>query len=224
MAGYVSIEQSRRLWLVRHGVTAWNIQHRFAGQSDVPLTDEGRLQARWLAQRLQTIRFKAVYSSDLGRAYKTAEIIVSQHAKPTQPVFIQTSPAWRELDFGVWDGLTYAEIASQFPERLDFFTGSLQSAPPEGESLLQLQERVMVALRQIIAEHPTGEGDLLLVSHGGPLRLLICTLLGMPLARQWQLALAPGSLSALDLVSGADEATPSGILTLLNEQRIVQEN
>jgi len=204
---------SRRIWLVRHGLTEWNTQQRFGGHRDIPLAREGRLQARWLARYLRGKKIIALYSSDLSRARETAQIIARTF---TPPLTIQVSAAWRELDFGAWDGLTYAEIATAFPEQLDFFTDPEGVAPPGGETLLHLQRRVLLALGQACTAEP---GDLLIVSHGGPLRVLLSSVLGMPLARQWQLALAPGSLSALDLLPVQDVSAPSGTLALLNVQR-----
>jgi alpha-ribazole phosphatase len=204
---------SRRVWLVRHGLTEWNTQQRFGGHSDIPLSREGRLQARWLARSLRARKIVALYSSDLSRARETAQIIAQAF---TPALAVQVSSAWRELDFGAWDGLTYAEIASAFPEQLAFFTDPEKASPPGGESLVQLQQRVLAALAQASTVEP---GDLLIVSHGGPLRVLVSSVLGMSLARQWQLALAPGSLSALDLLPVQDVSAPQGTLALLNVQR-----
>lgn len=196
---------------MRHGLTLWNIQQRFCGRSDIALTPEGHNQACWLAQHLRSEQMGAIYTSDLRRARETAEIIASSQ---DQPVPIKASAAWRELDFGDWDGLTYAEIAARFPEQLGFFTNPEQFSPSGGETLAQLKQRVLAGLALLLAEQ--NMGDLVLVSHGGPLRVLLCCVLGIPLARQWQLALEPGSLSALDLLPLEDSAAPLGTLTLLN--------
>lgn len=205
----------RRIWLVRHGLTAWNTAQRFCGQSNVPLLSSGRVQARWLARRLHTTTLVACYSSDLSRAYETAEIIAGSG---TPPLPIQALAAWREIHFGAWEGLTYAEIVARFPAALDFFRGSLEAAPPAGESLLQLRQRVLEGLRLLTEACRTlPAGDILLVSHGGPLRVLLSCVLELPLERQWQFALDPGSLSALDLLLAQDQGPlPSGVLSLLN--------
>src|SRR5579884_1150448 len=103
-------ENTRRLWLVRHGLTAWNTQQRFCGHSDIPLSARGQVQACWLARQLQHEAIAIIYTSDLARARKTAEVIASQR---TQTVPVKVSAAWREIDFGAWEGLTYAEVAEQ---------------------------------------------------------------------------------------------------------------
>lgn len=207
----------RRIWLVRHGSTAWNAQQRFCGHSDIPLSHEGRLQAYWLARRLHAVKIGALYSSDLGRARETAEIIANRRV---QPLPIQVLEAWREMDFGAWEGFTYAEIAASFPEQLGFFRNPEQIAPPGGETLIHLQKRVLISLQQIVNTYrPEEEADMLIVSHGGPLRVLLSSILGMPLVRQWQLTIDSGSFSVLDLVPPYNPQEPSGSLTLLNVRR-----
>jgi alpha-ribazole phosphatase len=210
-------ENTRRLWLVRHGLTGWNMQQRFCGHTDIPLSARGRVQARWLARQLQNEAIAIIYTSDLARARETAEMIASQRA---QVVPVKVSAAWREIDFGAWEGLTYAEIAEQFKGQLGFFTDPEQCSPPGGESLAQMLQRVRVELAAIArsGDWPM-EGDVVIVSHGGPLRALLCSILGMPLERQWQLRLDPGSLSAIDLLPIHEPSAPRAILTLLNVQR-----
>lgn len=208
---------SKRVWLVRHGSTLWNEQRRFCGYSDVALTQEGRAQARWLATCLSEVNIAAIYTSDLLRTRETATIIAEAR---TQAPAIQSEEAWREINFGAWEGLTYAEIAARFPTQLGFFSDPVNSSPPGGESLAQLRQRSLEALARALAgDNASAEGDIVIVSHGGPLRVLLSCILGMSLARQWQLALEPGSLSALDLLPVQNQETPSGTLALLNMHR-----
>jgi alpha-ribazole phosphatase len=209
----------QRLWLVRHGVTQWNVEQRFCGHSDIPLSAQGRAQARWLARRLQGEAITTIYTSDLLRARETAEIIAKQYEQPVQ---ISVSPAWREIAFGVWEGLTYAQIVQEYGEQQGFFTDPLQCAPPGGEALTDLAQRVWTAFLAIAFPAVPARGDAVLVSHGGPLRVLLCRILGMPLERQWQLHIDPGSLSAIDLVPVRGEITPLATLALLNAQRPVR--
>ena len=209
-------QSSRRLWLVRHGLTEWNTQQRFCGHSDVPLSERGRVQARWLAGQLQDEALSTIYTSDLERARETAEMIASQSA---QALKVKVSEAWREIDFGAWEGLTYAEIAERFKDQLGFFTDPERGSPPGGEPLAQVLQRVQAELAAIAYRDDSPmEGDVVIVSHGGPLRLLLCSILGMPLERQWQLRLDPGSLSAIDLLPIDEPSAPRAILVLLNAQ------
>src|SRR5438105_13043070 len=90
-------QSTRRLWLVRHGLTEWKAQQRFCGHSDIPLSAQGRVQARWLARQLQDEAISTLYTSDLVRARETAEIIASQSTPRLQ---VKVSAGWREIDFG----------------------------------------------------------------------------------------------------------------------------
>ena len=133
---------------------------------------------------------------------------------------VKVSAAWREIDFGAWEGLTYAEIAEQFKDQLGFFTDPEQCSPPGGESLAHMLQRVQAELAAIACSGDLPmEGDVVIVSHGGPLRVLLCSILGMPFARQWQLRLDPGSLSAIDLLPIGEPLATRAILALLNVQR-----
>ncbi len=122
---------------------------------------------------------------------------------------------------------TQHNATAQFQTQLAFFTDPLHYAPPHGESLTALLQRLRQALAQL-QTMPT-EGDIAIVSHGGPLRTLLCSALHMPLNAQWQLCLDPGSLSILDLLSTEQQVTekalqdvfPAGMLVKLNIQRPV---
>lgn len=210
-------QELQRLWLVRHGETQWNSEQRMCGHTDIPLAESGRAQAHWLAQRLQHEQISAIYSSDLSRAHETAAIIATKQA---QAVPVHISPAWRELAFGDWEGLTYTAIAEQFADQLGFFTDPEHVTPPGGESLAQALQRVQPALAALLTPQPS-QGGIVIVSHGGLLRALLCRILGLPLSHQWRLRLAPGSLSALDMFPTTEETSdiPAGILALWNEQR-----
>lgn len=182
----------QRIWLVRHGQTTWNEQQRFCGTTDIPLSTIGSGQAHHLASQLRAKRITAIYSSDLARAEETAEIIARE-----RQIEIVTSPAWREIAFGAWEGLTYKEIATTFPDQLGFFTDPEHVAPPKGETLHDVLQRIYPALTSIVQQSQSGE--IVVVSHGGVLRALLCSLLGMPLRNQWQLRIDTGSLSTIDV-------------------------
>ncbi len=217
-----NLQGTQRLWLVRHGTTQWNSEQRFCGHSDLPLSLEGRRQAQWLARRLHSEQITTIYSSDLLRAQQTAEIIA---AHCPQPVRIRVSTAWRELAFGDWEGLTYAQIAQQFASHLGFFADPVHNSPPGGESFSDLVQRIQKAFVELACtaaeECAQGKGGAaVLVSHGGPLRALLCSLLALPLERQWQLRLDHGSLSAIDFLLPLEgTGTIMATLALLNVQR-----
>lgn len=208
---------SRRLWLVRHGLTAWNASGRFCGHADPSLISAGRAQARWLGRVLRQQSIAAIYTSDLARAQETAALIAV--AQPyTVPVL--ASAVWRELAFGMWEGLTYAQIASSYPDQLVFFSEPERQRPPEGETLDEVWSRVQTGLAEMRARCAgQAGGDIVLVSHGGTLRLLLCHLLALPVTEQWQLHMEPGSLSAIDLPLDEASVPTQGVLTLFNMSR-----
>lgn len=209
--------RSRRLWLVRHGLTAWNASGRFCGHTDPPLIAAGRAQARWLGRFLRQHPIAAMYTSDLARAQETATLIAS--ALPYS-VPVLASPTWREVAFGVWEGLTYADIASRYGSQLAFFSDPERHRPPEGETLADVWSRVQTGLAALgVRLAGQVDGDVVLVSHGGTLRLLLCRLLALPVAQQWQLRLDPGSLSAVDLLLDGASFPTQGMLALLNMGR-----
>ncbi|HEU5243520.1 MAG TPA: histidine phosphatase family protein [Gaiellaceae bacterium] len=170
------------LLLVRHGETDWNADGRLQGQTDRPLSDFGRRQARRLAGELDGEEFEAIYSSDLARARETAEILGEQ-----LELVVALDRDLREKDWGTWEGLTAVER-----DRVEFV----------GESIEAHQERILHALRRISERHP-GEGRVLVVTHGGSMRRVQTAALGMALpvvenCGRWLCACEDGSFRPLD--------------------------
>ena len=180
------------LILVRHGETDWSTQHRFQGQTDVPLNYAGREQAVRLAGRLTHEHIDAVYSSDLQRAVETANIVTAH-----RPIDVQLDTRLRELHFGSFESLTYSEIKELFPAELAAWEHDRSTSPPEGEGLAQLVARVRCFLAEITARHASDR--VMIVSHGGPLRVMLCLILGLPPEQQWQFRLEPTSWSEVSL-------------------------
>lgn len=161
-----------RIFLVRHGATVLSAEDRFAGSSDVELSDEGRRQASGLAERLAGEKLVAVYTSPMQRTRETASIVAAPHDLPPQAV-----DGLREIDHGRWEGMHRAEVEARFPDEYaaweqDPFT----FAPQGGESGLHVLARALPGMREIIVRH-AGE-TVLVVSHKATIRLLISTLLG----------------------------------------------
>jgi len=157
--------------LIRHGETDWNASGRWQGQSDVPLNENGIVQANLLAKRLSTWPIRAIYCSDLKRAAKTASILGD--ALGLEPV---SDIAWRERNGGDFEGLT----GSQLNEMAAF--QKLRSVknwkPPNGESNLQVAVRAQEAFDKIINNH--ADQMVAVVSHGGTIISLLSQVLGMP--------------------------------------------
>jgi len=194
-----------RLLIVRHGLTSWNNEGRFQGQTDVPLNQIGRRQAAALAKRLSTERIDAAYASDLSRAWETATAIIAHHACP-----LQAEPGLREMSFGDWEGLTYAEIQERDAQLLARWeVDELNLSAPAGETLHQIAQRVKTVFERITVKHP--DDTVLLVAHGGALQVLLCLILGLPSQSYWQFHLDQASLSEVRIY-------PQGaILNLFND-------
>jgi broad specificity phosphatase PhoE len=150
---------STTIVVVRHGETDWNRDRRVQGQSDIPLNEVGRRQARALSTELDGRAFAAVYSSDLLRARETATILAAPRSLP-----VVTLAALREKHFGSWEGLTDAEVLERFPHAAEGPWG-------DGETSATMSCRVVQAVSEIAAAH-VGDG-VLVVTHGGPIRALL---------------------------------------------------
>ena len=173
-----------RILAVRHGETDWNRATRIQGHTDIALSERGRWQAGRLAQALREEPISACYASDLSRALETAQAVAHTHGKT-----VATHRGLRERAFGQFEGLTWAEIESHHPQNAQAWRQRVPDfAPPGGESLLQLRERVVAAVDEIAARHP-GE-LLLLVAHGGVLDILYraATRLELQAPRSWDLS------------------------------------
>ena len=192
-----------RLFLVRHGETAWNAEGRIQGHADEPLNEMGRYQAQRLAARLSVVAFVAAYTSDLSRARETMESILAGHKHVRQEAIHDL----REISHGAWEGLTYQEVLERFPDvyRRRFAVDDSMFAPPGGESMADLLQRVSVFINRLRTEteYAAGEDNILIVSHGGPLRALLLHLLDLSVACFWHYSPALGSVSIVALPTGS---------------------
>ncbi|MBM7854487.1 alpha-ribazole phosphatase/probable phosphoglycerate mutase [Desulfohalotomaculum tongense] len=196
-----------RLYFVRHGETQWNAVKKFQGHSDITLSPVGREQAERLAQYMQKFDINAAYASDLSRAKETAEIIAGKFNIP-----VICKQQLREINFGNWEGLTIEEITDRYKETVEQWWKNPSATPiPGGEVLSDLVKRVMAAISDIIAEHP-GQ-NVLVVSHGGVIRSIICHIMGIDLNEYWRLQMNNCSLSILYFPDGEIK---KGILELFN--------
>lgn len=186
-----TVEQTR-LILVRHGQTEWNRIRRVQGHTDISLDEVGREQAERVANRLAEEPVAAVYASDLKRAHETAQRIAAKRG-----LRVETSPLFREANYGLWEGMTVTEIEAQYPEAYRLWReDSLRNRAPEGETLEELQQRALAGVAEILIAH--GGEAVVVVAHGGSIRSLICGLLGWPLATHRQLRLDNASISRID--------------------------
>lgn len=171
-----------RVYLIRHGETEWNRTGRLQGNANVLLSPEGVRQARLLAEHAPFNTVNAIYSSDLSRAVMTAEILAERFNLPV----IQKS-GFRETNFGDWEGRLLSELASEAPDGFEkFFTKPDKVQPKNGETFLQCQARLMTALEEIVADHD-GQ-NIIIVSHGAAIRLMLCAALSMPIRKMWAIS------------------------------------
>lgn len=194
-----------RLYLIRHGQTLWNKELRYNGSTDTALTALGERQAAALGARLRTTHLAAIVTSDRQRAIRTAINIVEG-----RDIELTSDPLWREVDFGQAEGMRWAEVVERFPTSARAWAENHPAARmPGGESLLDVEQRVVEALRRLIGLIP--QGNVAIVAHGGPLRVALCHLVGLPVQDHWHFNLHPATLSEVAVY-------PSGaVLNLLND-------
>ena len=180
------------IFLLRHGEVVEAETRRFIGHLDVPLSPRGERQCLAQAERLRTIALAAVFSSDLARARRSAEIIAAPHG--LAPIVM---PALREMSMGRWEGLTAAEIRHREPSAFNEWMTRLGDFPfPEGESVRDLLARAWPAFASVVHDHP-GRA-IAVVAHGGTNRTLLCNALGVPLSRLLGFGQDYGALSLLE--------------------------
>ena len=165
--------------LARHGETDWNRDGRFQGHADPGLNELGRRQARELGLRLRGERIDAIWSSDLGRAKQTAFYVVSQ-----VNCVVRLSGELREMNVGSRAGFTREEIAERWPEEYERWR-STGRGWPDGEDFDAMQARVVEAILGVAAAHP--DEQVLVVTHGGPMRAIHAHAVGMTLPEHRQL-------------------------------------
>jgi broad specificity phosphatase PhoE len=170
-----------RLFLIRHGETAWNKDEVFRGRFDVELNEHGLEQARLTADALRRLELSAVYSSPLSRAYDTARLIAEPHG-----LSVIIEPALADIDYGIWQGMSHHQVKEQCPGVYGLWTTAPQKVRfEEGESLDDVKTRALQALKQISGRHP-GQ-NVVAVSHRVVNKVLMCALLGLDNSHFWSL-------------------------------------
>jgi len=185
-----------RLFVVRHGETEWVRERRFAGSRDIPLTEAGRDQCAAVARALASTTVAAVYASPLERARASAELIAKPHGLPVRIV-----PAFSEMTFGSWEGLTRDEARARDPEAW----AQWRSAPhllklAGGETIPEVAERVVAGIAALQEAHDSQ--TIVLVSHGVVARVIVLGALGLGLDRLWTLDAAPAGITEIEYEPG----------------------
>ena len=177
--------------LLRHGQTPMSVQKRYAGLSDVPLTEVGVQQAAAAGKRLASAGLTAIVTSPLARAMRTAEEVAAATGAP-----VEADEGFRETDFGAWDGLTFAEVRERWPAELTAWLADPAVAPPGGESFVAVSARVSDALGRVLAGH-RGQ-TVLIVSHVTPIKTLVAAALLAPPPALYRMHLDVAALCQVD--------------------------
>ena len=183
----------RTALLIRHGAVFEDAEDRILGAADAPMSPAGEAQIRELAARLRPhVCPDAIYCSDLERSRRTAELLASQAVVP-----LRIRPALREIDMGDWQGLSWREVAEGRPA--DYVARGRDIAnfrPPRGESFADLAARVLSCWRDIV---DGDESQVVAISgHAGVNRVILCHLLGAPLANLFRIAQRPGCVNVIE--------------------------
>ncbi|HEU5226816.1 MAG TPA: histidine phosphatase family protein [Ktedonobacteraceae bacterium] len=183
-----------RLVLVRHGETLANREYRYIGARDDALSERGLAQAESLADALAFLPVNAVYCSPLQRAYRTALPIAARHQAQ-----VQVQDELIEGRFGRWEGMTRAEVlalGTEEEQRLRAWERDPSIAPPDGESFAAVRLRVYTLVERLAQIH--ADQTIVLVSHVGPIKVLLCEALNAPLSSMFRIFLDPATISVVD--------------------------
>jgi broad specificity phosphatase PhoE len=185
-----------RLFTIRHGETEFARDRRFAGAREVPLTPHGQRQCEAVARSLAAASVGAVYTSPLGRARASAALIAAPHK-----LEVRVEPAFREMAFGEWEGLTRAEVAARFPREAEaWVTTPHLVQPPGGERVEDVAARVAGGLTALGDEH--GGQTVVVVSHAIVTRLIVLAALGLGPDRLWSVDASPAGITEIEYVDG----------------------
>jgi len=201
-----------RFVLIRHGEASGNRELRYLGSTDAPLTERGQAQVRQLADALGRYGPVAVYTSPLLRARQTAEAAAAVLGLP-----VLVEERLREADFGAWENRTRAEVLAEDAERLAAWEAGEAGetvAPPGGESLTMVRERMVACADTLAARHRGA--TVLLASHVGPIKALVCAALDLPAAGARRMWLDPASVCVVDWRLATADARSSGVLRVYN--------
>jgi broad specificity phosphatase PhoE len=204
-----------RLLAIRHGDTQYARERRFAGSRDVALSPHGRRQFEAVARALTGVVPGAVFASPLARARASAELIAAAHG-----VDLRVDPAFREMAFGDWEGLTRTEVAGRYPGEFERWRVTPHLVePPGGERLDAVAARVAAGVAELCAAH-AGQ-TVVLVSHAIVIRLIVLAALGLGSERLWSVDASPAGITEIEYQDGW--TTVHRMNTLVHLDGLVQE-
>ena len=199
---------STKVILIRHGETDWSYQKRYCGFTDIDLNEKGRQQARRLLKRLSKEKIHKVYSSDMKRTLQFAKIVFKD--LPAEELL-----DLREMNFGIFEGLTYKDIMEKYPKVYREWLGNpLDIIVPRGESLKTLVRRVRKALKRILSQN--SDKKVAVFTHGGPIRVILCDILELDLKEVWKIEQELASISIIEFVEGRGKVHLLNDISYLN--------
>ena len=199
---------STKVILIRHGETDWSYQKRYCGFTDIELNEKGRQQARRLLKRLSKEKIHKVYSSDMKRTLQFAKIVFKD--LPAEELL-----DLREMNFGIFEGLTYKDIMEKYPKVYREWLGNpLDIIVPRGESLKTLVRRVRKALKRILSQN--SDKKVAVFTHGGPIRVILCDILELDLKEVWKIEQELASISIIEFVEGRGKVHLLNDISYLN--------
>ena len=203
-----------KIFIVRHGQTSGNSARKYFGITDVELNEEGINQAGLVSKRLEKENIYKIYSSNLKRAFKTAEIIARPHRISAEP-----KEDLREINFGNWEGLGFQEIQKSYPNEFSNWQNNIMAfAMPQGESILELKRRVETAFNEIL--NSAEENNIVIVTHGGPIRIILSKILS-PNALETVFWKIKQDNAALNIIENTDNTQ---IISLINDTSHLNQN
>lgn len=202
----------KKIYLIRHGETEWNVSRKIQGHKDIPLTDTGIKQANLIADRLMSEDIDIIYSSDLKRAYDTAKIIGDKIGLEPNP-----RKEFREINFGIWEGLYNDKIGLEYGEEIYLWRKEPEKLKIEGgETLKEVQLRAMRELESIM--NMNQDKNVLIVSHGVTIKTMILGILDMNLFYFKNLTIDNVSLTIIEF------REYNKVLKVLNDTSHLKEN
>ncbi|URZ15902.1 alpha-ribazole phosphatase [Clostridium felsineum] len=179
-----------KITLVRHGETDGNKEKKYLGWTDIELNEKGILQAKIVRDKLSEEKFDLIISSPLKRAKATAEIIGNTN--------IIYEDNLKEINFGLFDNLSYKEIRAQYPEECEKWINNNDFTFPHGESFSRMYTRV----QNFVDKIKTKEGSILVVTHSGIIRSIIAYLLNMEEEKAWHFSIDNCGITVIDITKG----------------------
>lgn len=152
------------IYVLRHGTTQWNLEHRIQGATDIPLHEDGRREAMAIREKIHTLPIDVIYASSMKRAMETAQIIHED-----APVPLISEDRLREVSFGEWEGLSWKEVQRRYPDLMEQIPSTGYVDPPGGESFQQASERICSFIQSLLSK----KQDCLLVTHKAVIRFLV---------------------------------------------------